>query len=199
MPAVYEVSLDKDMTIVLEEYIEGQTAGKAGLSEKQCRTVVYELCEALSFLHENGIIHRDIKPSNILIAKDGHIRLIDFDAARIPKEKLEQDTVLPGKRGYAPPEQYGFSQTDERADIYALGVTVRQLLGERAEKPRYKRSLAKCTNLDPEKRYQSVRLFKKAFFCRFDWQTGMVWGHVPESGVGRDQKYVAGGYTEAIP
>lgn len=61
-------------------------------------------------------------------------------------------------------EQYGFSQTDERADIYALGVTIKQLLGGRAEKLRYRRILFKCTNLDPEKRYRSVCRVKKAFF-----------------------------------
>lgn len=95
---------------------------------------------------------------------DDHIRLIDFDAARVPKENREQDTVQLGTRGYAPPEQYGFSQTDERADIYALGVTIKQLLGGRAEKLRYRKTLSKCTSLDPEKRYSSVRRVKNAFF-----------------------------------
>ncbi len=163
LPTVYEVSYDNAETTIIEEYIEGQTAGSAALTEKQCRTVIKELCEVLMYLHEKGIIHRDIKPSNILMAKDGHIRLIDFDAARMPKEDREQDTIQLGTRGYAPPEQYGFSQTDERADIYALGVTIKQLLGGQAEKLRYRRVLSKCTNLDPEKRYRSVRQVKKAF------------------------------------
>lgn len=241
LPRVYEVLLDEDTTTVVEEYIEGQTAGSVELSEKQCRTIVKELCDVLIFLHGKGIIHRDIKPSNILLAKDGHIRLIDFDAARTRKEDLEQDTMLLGTRGYAPPEQYGFAQTDERSDIYALGVTVKQLLGSRAGKPGYRRILSKCTNLEPGRRYQSVRRVKRAFSCVFDWQTGMLctaaavfaavalwhifsdrmqpqnaapsdgteltvlpapasphwngetgialWGHVPESGVGRDQGY----------
>lgn len=134
------------------------------LSEKQCRVIVKELCDVLILLHGKGIIHRDIKPSNILLAKDGHIRLIDFDAARIMKEDSEQDTMLLGTRGYVPPEQYGFSQTDERADIYALGVTIRQLLGDKAEKFRYRRILSKCTNLDPSKRYQSICQVRKTFF-----------------------------------
>ncbi len=163
LPKVYEAAVDGNTTTVIEEYIEGQTAGSAELSEKQCRAVVKELCDVLAFLHGKGIIHRDIKPSNILLAKDGHIRLIDFDAARMPKEDLEQDTMLLGTRGYAPPEQYGFAQTDERADIYALGVTVRQLLGDRAGKLRYRRILSKCTNLDPDRRYQSVSQVKKTF------------------------------------
>lgn len=240
LPAVYEVSFDKDKTTVVEEYIEGRTVGSVKLSEKQCLTIVGELCDVLIFLHEKGIVHRDIKPSNILIAEDGHIRLIDFDAARMPKENADQDTVPLGTKGYAPPEQYGFSQTDERADIYAFGVTVKQLLGGNAGKQRYKRIFSKCTNLDPEKRYQSVRQIKKAFSYMWDWRAGILcaaaavlaavilgkalsdsvqqdvssdgetdlivlpapenphwdgetgiglWGHVPESGVGRDQRY----------
>ena len=80
LPNIYEVSFTDDSTTVVEEYIEGQTTGSAELSEKQCRIIGREICDVLIFLHENGIIHRDIKPSNILIAKDGHIRLIDFDA-----------------------------------------------------------------------------------------------------------------------
>ena len=92
-----------------------------------------ELCEVLVFLHGYGIIHRDIKPSNLLLAPDGHIRLIDFDAAREGKPSADNDTRLLGTRGYAPPEQYGFAQTDSRADIYAAGVTMKQLLGKQAE------------------------------------------------------------------
>lgn len=164
LPMVYEVSFEENTTIVVEEYIEGKTVGSEELSEKKCRTVVRELCDVLIYLHGKGIIHRDIKPSNILLAEDGHIRLIDFDAARMPRKDSEQDTMLLGTRGYAPPEQYGFSQTDERADIYALGVTVKQLLNGKAEKLRYRACLSKCTNLDPDKRFRSVRQVKEAFW-----------------------------------
>lgn len=164
LPKLQEVVLSETSTTIIEEYIEGTTAGSTELSEKQFLNLVKELCSVLEFLHGKGIIHRDIKPSNIILAKDGHIRLIDFDAARMPKEGLEQDTRLLGTRGYAPPEQYGFAQTDERTDIYSLGVTLEQLLGDRAGKPRYKRIIRKCTNLNPDKRYQSVAQVKRAFF-----------------------------------
>ena len=59
---------------------------------------------------------------------DGGVKLIDFDAARVCKERKETDTVLLGTEGYAPPEQYGFAQTDARSDIYALGITLKALL-----------------------------------------------------------------------
>ncbi|MDE7044067.1 MAG: serine/threonine protein kinase, partial [Acetatifactor sp.] len=164
LPKLQEVTLSEDSTTVIEEYIEGQASGTGELSEKQFLNLVRELCSVLEFLHGKGIIHRDIKPSNILLTKDGHVRLIDFDAARMPKEHLEQDTKLLGTRGFAPPEQYGFSQTDERTDIYALGATLNHLMGEKFRKLRYKRIIRKCMNLDPEKRYQSVKQVRQAFF-----------------------------------
>ncbi len=157
LPKLYEVEISDNDTTVIEEYIDGPSLGIAELSEKQLRNAIKELCSVLDFLHGKGIIHRDIKPSNILMAKDGHIRLIDFDAARMTKDDVEQDTRLLGTRGYAPPEQYGFAQTDARADIYSLGVTMQQILGQKADKSRYKRIIRKCTNLNPDKRYQSAK------------------------------------------
>lgn len=165
LPKLYEIAVADDTTTVIEEYVEGQSLGSTELSDKQLFGAIKELCSVLEFLHGRNIIHRDIKPSNIIYAKDGHIRLLDFDAARMPKDDLEQDTKLLGTRGFAPPEQYGFAQTDARADIYALGVTIKQLLGDKAQKPHYRRIIQKCTNLNPDKRYQSVRQVKKAFFC----------------------------------
>lgn len=164
LPKLYEVVLSDDTTTIIEEYIDGQSLGNANLSEKQLMAAARELCSILDFLHGKGVIHRDIKPSNIILAKDGHIRLIDFDAARMGKgaSEQEQDTRLLGTRGYAPPEQYGFAQTDTRADIYSLGITLRQLLGTKGEKYRYKKIIRKCTDLNPDKRYQSVKQVQRA-------------------------------------
>lgn len=164
LPELYEVHVSDTDTVIIEEYIEGRTPGSMELSRKQFLNIVRELCSVLEFLHGKGIIHRDIKPSNIIIAGDGHIRLIDFDAARMPKEDMEQDTILLGTRGYAPPEQYGFAQTDERSDIYALGMTLKQLLRGSTEKTRYGKIVQKCINLNPDKRYQSVAQVRRAFF-----------------------------------
>jgi serine/threonine protein kinase len=163
LPQLHEVNISDDTSSVIEEYIDGCSIGSSELSEAQLINAIIELCAVLEFLHGKGIIHRDIKPSNIMLAKDGHIRLIDFDAARMAKDGLEQDTRLLGTRGYAPPEQYGFAQTDARSDIYSFGVTLEQLLGDKAKKPGYKRIIRKCTNLNPDKRYQSVEKIKKDF------------------------------------
>ena len=81
LPKLYEVCLRPEETIVVEEYIEGRSIAEAHPAEKQLRKWLLELCEVLHHLHRNQIVHRDIKPSNLLIGADGHIRLIDFDAA----------------------------------------------------------------------------------------------------------------------
>lgn len=172
LPEVYEATVTQEKTVVVEEYIEGVSIGEAGLTERKLYRAVRELCTVLEFLHKKEIIHRDVKPSNIIYAKDGHIRLIDFDAARIQKEELEQDTRLLGTRGYAPPEQYGFAQTDARTDIYALGVTWKQLLGDKASKSCCRRIIQKCTNLNPDNRYQSVRQVRNALLF-MPYRTGI--------------------------
>lgn len=163
LPRLYEVTLEEDSTTVIEEYIEGRTPDSAQMSRKQLRNMIRQLCGVLEFLHGNGIIHRDIKPSNLLLDGEGRLYLIDFDAARTPKEKQEQDTRLLGTRGFAPPEQYGFAQTDERTDIYALGATLERILGDRA-KVSDKKVIHRCMNLNPDKRYQSAGEVRRAFF-----------------------------------
>ena len=127
------------------------------------------LCSAVGALHSAGIIHRDIKPSNIMLTNDGIIKLIDFDASRIYKSYRKKDTRNIGTDGYAPPEQYGFAQTDERSDIFAIGVVMFELLtGGKSisELPAYngllKPVIEKCTRLAPEERYSTVDELKKA-------------------------------------
>ena len=164
LPRVLSVTRENGQTLVTEEYIEGARLGKISLPERALTKAFLEVCAALEFLHKNGIVHRDVKPDNILLAADGHIRLIDFDAAREPKGEGDRDTRLLGTRGFAPPEQYGFSQTDARADLYALGATFRQLLGPVARKRRWKRLLRRCTALDPKDRYASAGQVRRALY-----------------------------------
>lgn len=164
LPRILSVKQEQGNTTVIEEYIEGAPLDRVSLPERALTKAFLELCQVLEFLHGHDILHRDIKPDNILLAPDGHIRLIDFDAAREPKEGETQDTRLLGTRGYAPPEQYGFSQTDARADLYALGVTFRQLLGPVARKGRWKGILRRCTALDPKDRYASAGQIRRAVY-----------------------------------
>lgn len=166
LPKILWVEQHQDSITLLEEYIAGANLAEIKLPEKQVVSLMEELCEALVFLHNRGILHRDIKPSNLLLAADGHIRLIDFDAAREEKPSSDSDTRLLGTKGYAPPEQYGFAQTDARADIYAVGVTMKQLLGKRAEKRPYRHILHKCTEFAPKRRYQTAEALLRALKTR---------------------------------
>ena len=74
------------------------------------------------------IIFRDLKPQNIMVDRTSQVKLIDFGIARQLSAGQSQNTTLLGTPGYAAPEQHGQSQTDVRSDIYALGVTLHQLL-----------------------------------------------------------------------
>jgi serine/threonine protein kinase len=170
IPIVYEVVSDSDKVTILEEYIDGITISdvlESGLyKESGVITIVSALCDALSILHENRIVHRDIKPENIMIDKSGAVKLIDYNAAKIHKPHRSQDTHTLGTAGYAAPEQFGIAQSDGRADIYALGILMNVMLtGEHPSRTFYQGRLAiiieKCTQIDPNKRYQNVTELKQ--------------------------------------
>lgn len=147
-------------TVVLEECIEGESLdgylGHSTLSSRQAATFVRELLKAVQEVHKLGIIHRDIKPENMLIDRSGHLHLIDFGIARIYRPGKASDTQLLGTVGYAPPEQFGYAQSDFRSDIYAIGVTCRDL-NRVGKKNRLLRKIEKkCMKMDPEERYADV-------------------------------------------
>ena len=158
-PKILCYAEDKDSTLLVEEHIAGDSlqhlAAQGKLTEKEATELLLTVASGLALLHAHGIVHRDIKPANLLLEKSGGYRLIDFDSARLMKDDADEDTALLGTKGYAPPEQYGYGQTDGRSDIYSLGMTIRRLLPEG-----YRGFLApiirKCTAVDPEARYQSA-------------------------------------------
>ncbi|MBD5129246.1 MAG: serine/threonine protein kinase [Ruminococcaceae bacterium] len=158
IPLIYEVGKD----YIIAEYTDGIDLSAAKISPKNVYEIALELCVALEEFHKNNVIHRDIKPSNIILGNDGHIKLIDFDAARIKKATVDKDTVFIGTDGFAPPEQFGFAQTDERSDIYALGTTLKLLLGEDYAHCTYKSVIEKCTRFDPERRYRTIGAVRSA-------------------------------------
>ena len=119
-----------------------------------------------------SMIHRDIKPQNIVITKEKNLFLIDMGTVREYKEDIRQDTVFVGTKPTAAPEQYGYRQTDGRADIYALGVLYLFLLTGSLDVQCPKNwelldehvcaVIWKCTKMDPDDRYQSCEELKKA-------------------------------------
>lgn len=165
LPLIYDVINLDDGQIVLEEYVEGLTVAQVMESGKYtfhgARKVIEAVCNALSVLHSQGIIHRDIKPENIIIQKNGRIVLIDFNASR-KKSYNSKDTVVMGTVGYASPEQLGISQTDERTDIYALGILFNVMLtgahpSEMLATGKAGKIVKKCTQINQNERYQTVK------------------------------------------
>jgi len=131
-------------------------------------SIARQICEILIYLHRQAppIIHRDIKPQNIIVDDRGKVTLIDFGISRVYDSTSRVDTICLGTRDFAAPEQYGFSQTDCRTDIFSLGVLLTWLLtGElelaeaRKKLPqnRLGRIIRKCTAFDPEDRYQNAQ------------------------------------------
>ena len=170
LPLIYDVINLDDGQIVLEEFIEGVTIAEVMESGKYrysgTRKVLRSVCHALTVLHERNIVHRDIKPENVMISKDGRVVLIDLNAAR-KISIASKDTVVMGTVGYASPEQLGVTQSDARTDIYALGVLLNVMItgkhpSEKLAKGKAGRIVRKCTNVNPDERYQSAEKLSNA-------------------------------------
>ena len=164
LPTVYEVAVEGNKVLALEEFIEGDTLGfllqEALFSPEETRKIVRQVCKALWVLHSIGAVHRDVKPENIILRGDEAV-LIDFDAARLHKPEHDNDTQILGTTGFAAPEQYGLSQSDIRTDIYSLGVLINVMLtGQHPSKKqaegRLGRVVERCTRVNPARRYSNA-------------------------------------------
>lgn len=177
LPAFIGEYQNDKMLCVIREYVEGIILGEYvaehGSTEKQAISIGVQLCDILAYVHgqKPPVIHRDIKPQNIIIGRNGKITLIDFGISRVYDESAREDTVCFGTKHFAAPEQYGFSQTDCRTDIFSLGVLLCWLLtGEsdlkssalKIKNKRLVRIIKKCVDFAPERRYASVNNIKAA-------------------------------------
>ena len=175
LPRFYGEYENDDCRCVVREYCQGEALSKAvhGFSRRDALAIAIQLCDILTYLHTQTppVIHRDIKPQNIIIAEDGKVKLIDFGISRTYDDTAPNDTVAFGTQAFAPPEQYGFSQTDCRADVYALGVVTGWLLTGAAvpgevlqtlDDKRLAKIYRKCTAFAPEARFPSAAKMKKA-------------------------------------
>lgn len=171
LPGFVEENRSNEMTCVVREYAKGTPLDRLiyekPLTEKQAVDICIQLCDIMIYLHSKTppIIHRDIKPQNIIVDSLGNVKLIDFGISRKYNESAQNDTVFYGTEKFAPPEQYGFSQTDCRSDIFSFGVLLCWLLTGNAEinvaigtirNKRLARIVRKCTAFAPEKRYKSA-------------------------------------------
>jgi serine/threonine protein kinase len=186
LPAFYGFFSEGPRYFMVMEYIDGYTLeelleqNNAPFSERRVLGWARQLCDVLEYLHSQNppIIFRDMKPGNIMLMRNGRIKLIDFGIARFFRSSHAQDTQLLGTPGFAPPEQYGKSQTDERSDIYSLAMTLFQLLTNTLSEtgfglkdirainaqisPAVARALEKAASLAPEERYDNVAAFRRA-------------------------------------
>lgn len=179
LPRIVDIIDNEDTIYVVMDYIEGESLEYI-LKEQgpQPESLVLDwakqLCDALAYLHSRKppIIYRDMKPANVMRKPEGNLKVVDFGIAREYKEKNTQDTTVLGTRGYASPEHYGLRQTDNRSDIFTLGMTLHHLLtgvDPREEGYRYlpirrfnprltegmEAIIDKCTALDPADRYRN--------------------------------------------
>ncbi|EQM54228.1 serine/threonine protein kinase [Lactiplantibacillus plantarum EGD-AQ4] len=171
MPQIEALLTRPDCVVSIETLINGQTLAdqlrtQGPFFPEMTAQVATELLQTLQALADREIVHRDLKLSNVMCYRD-HYYLIDVNAARQHHAAQDADTRLLGTSGFAAPENYGFAQTDQRSDIYSLGVVLNCLLtGQEPHGPLDKASrtadevwgpiIARATALDPDQRYQSA-------------------------------------------
>jgi hypothetical protein len=131
LPRIADFFEEKGFVYIVMDYIEGinllDYIKNSGLiPEKKLILWTKDLLDVLAYLHDKNppVIYRDLKPSNIILDKEERLRLIDFGSARLSKDYKTEDTLYIGTKGYAAPEQYGFGISDERTDLYNLGMTL---------------------------------------------------------------------------
>lgn len=165
LPNFVEEYKTDTMRCVLREYVEGEplSALTIPVDEERVRSIATQLCDILNYLHGQNppVIHRDIKPQNVILSENGKISLIDFGISRLFVKEAKADTVVFGTQAFSPPEQYGFSQTDCRSDIFSLGVLLHYLLTGNTELNQttaspMERVAARCTAFDPKNRYANA-------------------------------------------
>jgi serine/threonine protein kinase len=134
----YEFAHEGHLAFLVMDYVEGITLRRrileAGgpLPLDEARTILRQICAALHFAHEEGIIHRDVKPGNVMVCPDGKAHVTDFGIAKAV-DSATMTPVMPGTPAYMSPEQCQGQPLDRRTDIYALAIVAFEMLtGRRA-------------------------------------------------------------------
>ena len=132
---LHESGQRRELFFFIMEYVDGanlrHVIESGGVSPREALAIIPQICEALQFAHDHGIVHRDIKPENILLDHQGRVKIADFGLARLTGgDRPQQATAMVlGTPYYMAPEQISSPQAvDHRADIYSLGVVFYQLL-----------------------------------------------------------------------
>ncbi len=185
---VYDVGHEDDIHYIVMELVEGITLKKyiekkARLSVKEAISIAIQVSMGIEAAHNNHIIHRDIKPQNIIISKEGKVKVTDFGIAKAATSNTITSNVM-GSVHYTSPEQARGGYSDEKSDIYSLGVTFFEMLTgrvpfngettvaiaikhiqEQLPSPRdfvaeipvsVEQIIFKCCQKSPDRRYQSM-------------------------------------------
>jgi tRNA A-37 threonylcarbamoyl transferase component Bud32 len=181
---VFDFGSREDFLYLLMEFVDGvnlREAMQAGkIAAEDCLVLVQDICSALQFAHEKGVLHRDIKPENVLLDHDGRVKLADFGIAKLVSSESSEHVSLTkhgavlGTLHYMAPEQLEAPRSiDHRADIYSLGVVFYELLTGELPLGRFP-SPSDASNTDPrldkvvlralekrrDRRYQTVEEVK---------------------------------------
>ena len=133
---IYELGHEDNTPFIAMEYIEGGSLDKL-IEQRQALPLSIKLgytvrvCDALSYAHGHNVIHRDIKPANIMVTREGVVKVVDFGIARLTDVSLTQANMMIGSRAYMSPQLYKGERADPRADIWAVGITLYELLAYR--------------------------------------------------------------------
>ena len=178
IPKAYRIFEENGGVYFLREYIEGTPLSqmvmqKGGIQEREFCKISLKICQAVENFQklEDPMIHRDIKPENIVVTPTGETVFIDFGTMRSYKKDSQRDTFVVGTRGTAAPEQYGYRQTDQRTDVYAIGQTMLYMVTESYEldqlseckiSRKLKKIIEKACSFEPDKRYADAAELRKA-------------------------------------
>ena len=185
---VYDVGEDNGIYYIVMELVDGITLKKyiekkARLSVREALSIAIQACMGIEAAHNNHIIHRDIKPQNIIISKDGKVKVTDFGIAKAATSNTITSNVM-GSVHYTSPEQARGGYSDEKSDIYSMGITLFEMLTgrvpfngettvaiaikhiqEEMPSPReyvpeipvcVEQIVLKCTQKSPDRRYHSM-------------------------------------------
>lgn len=171
-PRIINYHEDAGKLTVIEEYISGTSLQDkirhADIVPSDMLQYMLDLCTILEqlHLHNPAIIHRDVKPSNVIITSYNRAVLLDFNAAKYHTATKDSDTILLGTQGYAAPEQYGFGQSSPQTDIYSMGILLKEMAeASHCQNPYIDAVTAKCTQMNPAERYQSIGELRQALLA----------------------------------
>lgn len=178
IPKAYRIFEENGKVYLVREYIEGMSLAqmvlqKGGISEAEIYRISRKICQTAEQFQnpDEPMIHRDIKPENIVVTPGDEVVFIDFGTMRSYKKDGSRDTFVVGTRGTAAPEQYGYTQTDQRTDVYAIGQTMLYMVSESYEmnqlsecavSRRMKKIIEKACSFEPDKRYGDAAQLRRA-------------------------------------